>query len=365
MSQIKSISIQGFKSVASIQDLELRPLNVLIGANGSGKSNFFNAMKMLRASVINLGEFSEYVAKSGGADRLLHFGSKISSRISFDVNFKDDKCKFNAIYSATTNDKLYVNLSIKDESILQEIENIGSKPGIPSFLKYLVPRLHKWRLYHFLDTTDTSPMKRMANVHDNRRLREDGSNLSSFLYLLQEKYPADYSSIRHTVQLAAPFFDNFHLEPLKHNERMMLLEWKHLGTDAYFDASSFSDGTLRFIALATLLLQPVSMRPSVILLDEPEIGLHPYAIDLLVAMLRQASLESQIIVATQSPILLDYFEPEDVIVADRVDGATEFNRLETDRLAAWLEDYSLGELWEKNYLGGRPAPETSKDTQGE
>lgn len=358
MSQIKSISIEGFKSIASIQDLELRPLNVLIGANGSGKSNFFKAMKMLRSSVINYGEFSDFVTRSGGADRILHFGSKVSSRISFDVTFKEDSCNFNAIFSTTAKDNLYVNLSIKDESTLRDIENSGTIPGFPSFLKYLVPRLHKWRLYHFLDTTDNSPMKKMANVHDNRRLREDGSNLCSFLYLLQEKYSVEYSSIRQTVQLAAPFFDNFHLEPLKQNERMMLLEWKHIGTDKYFDAFSFSDGILRFIALATLFLQPVSMRPSVILLDEPELGLHPYAIHLLAAMLDQASLDTQIVVATQSPVLLDYFNPEDVLVAERVDGATEFHRLDSERLAVWLEDYSLGQLWEKNELGGRPSPET-------
>ena len=135
------------------------------------------------------------------------------------------------------------------------------------------------------------------------------------------------------------------------------MEWRHRGSDAYFDAASLSDGTLRFIAMATLLLQPVHLRPSVILLDEPELGLHPYAITLLASLVKQASVETQILLATQSPILLDHFDPEDVLVADRVDGGTRFTRLNSEQLAVWLEDYSLGQLWEKNELGGRPAHE--------
>ena len=151
--------------------------------------------------------------------------------------------------------------------------------------------------------------------------------------------------------------DDFALEPLALNEDKIRLEWRHVGSEAYFDASSLSDGSLRFIALATLLLQPASLRPPVVLLDEPELGLHPVAITLLASMLKHAAVESQMIVATQSPVLLNHFEPEDVLVADRVNGATQLGRLEDDRLQSWLEDYSLGQLWEKNEFGGRPVPE--------
>ena len=156
-----------------------------------------------------------------------------------------------------------------------------------------------------------------------------------------------------------PFFVDFQLEPLRLNKDKIRLEWQHMGSDSYFDSSSFSDGTLRFIALVTLLLQPSSFRPSVIVMDEPELGLHPSAVTLLASLVKQASTSTQIILATQSSRLLDHFEPEDVLVADRVQGATEFTRLAKEELANWLNDYSLGELWEKNEIGGRPVSESS------
>ena len=190
-------------------------------------------------------------------------------------------------------------------------------------------------------------------LHDNRALRQDGSNLASFLYLLREKHEASYRMIRNTVRQVAPFFDDFDLEPVALNPDTILLEWRHRNSDAYFNAASLSDGTLRFMALAALLLQPADLRPEIILLDEPELGLHPYAVVMLAAMLRSASTETQIIAATQSPGLLDRFEPEDVLVAERVAGETRIKRLEAEPLHEWLEDYSLGQLWEKNHFGGR------------
>lgn len=147
------------------------------------------------------------------------------------------------------------------------------------------------------------------------------------------------------------------MEPLALNPNTIKLEWRHKRSDQYFDASAFSDGTLRFIALATLFLQPVELRPSVILVDEPELGLHPYAIGLLASLIKQASIDTQVIAATQSPLLLDYFEPEDVLVATRKDGATEIERKSSEELAGWLKEYSLGQLWEKGELEGRPGKE--------
>jgi predicted ATPase len=197
-------------------------------------------------------------------------------------------------------------------------------------------------------------MKKTADINDNRYLRQDGSNLAAFLYYLREKHQTSYSLIRRTVQRVAPFFDDFQLEPQKLNPEKIRLEWRHKGSEAYFDAPALSDSTLRFMALATLFLQPEAYRPSVILVDEPELGLHPYAITLLASLVKQASVTTQVIISTQSPFLLDHFQPEDVLVADRVDGGTQFTRLDPAKLDSWLEDYSLGQLWEKNELGGRP-----------
>jgi predicted ATPase len=196
-------------------------------------------------------------------------------------------------------------------------------------------------------------MKKTARLNDNRFLRPDGSNLAAFLYYLHRMRETSYDLIRRTVQRVAPFFDDFLLEPQKLNPDTIRLEWRHKSSDAYFDAASLSDGTLRFIALVTLFLQPDEHRPSVILVDEPELGLHPYAITLLASLIKQASVKTQVIVSTQSPLLLDQFQPEDVLVAGRVNGGTQFTRLESARLATWLQDYSLGQLWEKNELGGR------------
>jgi predicted ATPase len=197
-------------------------------------------------------------------------------------------------------------------------------------------------------------MKKVADVNDNRFLRPDGSNLAAFLYYLRERHEASYSLIKRTVQRVTPFFDDFMLEPMELNPDKIQLEWKHKNSDKYFDAASLSDGTLRFIALATLFLQPKNYRPSVIIVDEPELGLHPYAINMLGALVKTTAEKTQVILSTQSPLLLDQFEPEDVLVADRIEDSTHLRRLDSDKLALWLKEYSLGQLWEKNEFGGRP-----------
>ena len=191
-------------------------------------------------------------------------------------------------------------------------------------------------------------MRKTSKVDDNHFLRWTRANLPAFLYYLRKKHETSFSLIARAVQRVAPFFDDFRLEPLQLKPDDIKLEWRHKRSpDQYFDASSLSDGTLRFTALATLFLQPQQYRPSVILVDEPELGLHPFAIEMLASLVRQASITTQVIVSTQSSLLLDHFEPEDALVANRVDGGTQLTRLETPQLARWLGDYSLGQLWEK------------------
>ncbi|WP_420461732.1 AAA family ATPase [Candidatus Palauibacter sp.] len=357
MSGIRAVAIEGFKSFKALRDLPLRSLNVLIGANGSGKSNFLDACELMRLCLID-GRAFGYVQRAGGADRLLHFGSKVTTRIEFQIKFQDVEGDYKIRMRHGGGDQLNPGASVPVANQTKDFANhhLNARSGAAPLLDSFRNRLEDWRRYHFHDTSSTSPIKKTADIHDNRHLRRDGSNLAPFLYLLRSRHRRDYDLIRQTVRLVAPFLEDFQLEPLALNEDKIRLEWRHVGSDAYFDASSLSDGSLRFIALATVLLQPLSLRPSLILLDEPELGLHPTAVKLLASLLKQASVDSQIVVATQSPFLLDHFEPEDVLVADRVEGATTLTRLDPERLGSWLEDYSLGQLWEKNELGGRPSP---------
>jgi predicted ATPase len=365
--ELESITINGFKSMASIEKLRLGAINLVIGPNGSGKSNFIGVFSFLHA--IREGHLQDYVIKAGGADKILHFGSKVTPKLGIHISFEGEVNQYSIALEPTAADQLHPSSEsvffwdkayprpYSNDLSLRNGEAGISDPNCKRIADYVRRHLDRWRLYHFHDTSATSPMKKTADINDNQHLRSDGSNLVAFLYYLQKKHKGSYTLIRGAVQRMAPFFDDFVLEPQKLNPNKIQLEWRHKGSESYFDASSLSDGTLRFIALATLFLQPETYRPSVILVDEPELGLHPYAITLLASLIKQASVKTQVIVSTQSPLLLDHFQPEDVLVADRVDGGTQLTRLESAKLSNWLQDYSLGQLWEKNELGGRPTGE--------
>ena len=335
---IKTISVRGFKGIRAIEDLELRRMNVLIGANGAGKSNLLGVFELLR--FVDDARLAAYVARAGGAERLLHFGSKVTSKIEVEIRLTSEVLvSLGLVYS--TSDRLIPSSSYSIRSLRHTGDHL----------------LKSLRVFHFADAGRTSRMRKTAAINDNLELQSDGANLAAVLYLLQVRYPASLRQIRAAVQQVAPFFDDFTLQPLALNPETILLQWRHRGSDDFFDADLFSDGTLRFIALATLLLLPEPLQPPVILLDEPELGLHPAAITLLAALLRKAAVDAQLIVSTQSPQLLDHFEPEDVLVLGRASGGTEVKRLEAAPLASWLEEYSLGQLWEKNELAGMPARE--------
>lgn len=390
---LNHIRIKGFKSIREM-DIDLRPLNVLIGANGAGKSNFVSFFQFIQEmAVMKLGLT---VAKYGGADAILHLGARVTRQLDAELYFQDGAYRVRLVPVAEN--KLYIaaeetdytarregdtsppqspargfeqpiSLSepIRPESTLLSMGRLFSHVGrflarslrtenpvrADSPMRRAFESMTGWVVYHFSDTSEFAGMRRQKAINDNELLRQDAENLAAFLFMLQKTSPAAYEQIRDAVRLAAPFFDDFKLRPVTANLELIQLEWTQIGSDYPFRPSQFSDGTLRFICLATALLQPNP--PATMLFDEPELGLHPYALTLLASLFKRAAKSGrQVIACTQSAALLNEFEPEDVIVVDRRDGQSTFHRLDGPALSEWLEDYGLGELWQKNILGGRP-----------
>ncbi|KAA6351772.1 DNA replication and repair protein RecF [termite gut metagenome] len=359
---IKNIQIENYKSIRKL-DLDLRPINILIGENGAGKSNFLGFFEFLR-SIANT-RMQLFVAEKGGAENILYYGSKnskyLSGKIEFGIIDINLPSGYQFLMKPNNEERFYYEeewISFYDLhkdntpywTLLLGSGYNESKLNSDSLVwKYM----DSFRVYHFHDTTRTSKMRKSTEIYDNRFLREDGANLPAYLYLMQEKYPKDFKKIEMLVRMVAPYFERFNLQPDEFNEDKIQLEWKEKYFDAYFRANHLSDGTLRFIALAALLLTPKI--PEVIIIDEPELGLHPSAINILAELIKEASTRTQIIMSTQSVNFIDNFEPEDIIVVDKEnDGQSIFKRQNTEELRDWLEEYSIGDLWNKNVIGGRP-----------
>ncbi|KOS06851.1 ATPase [Flavobacterium akiainvivens] len=363
---INKLEIQGYKSIRQL-DLELKPINVLIGSNGVGKSNFISFFKLL--NIIYEQRLENY-SKTEGADNLLHFGRRQTEFIEAHVEFNETNA-YSFKLQPTNDNKLFISEestgfnkskggnpawyghgwawnginSNSDESFIR-----NSTVGISSYVNLY---LKSFKIYHFHDTSSDAPLRSASQLNDNSYLKENGSNLPSFLYYLQEVYPANFKKIERIVKSIAPFFERFDLKPDRLNSSRITLEWIEKNhPENYFNASHFSDGTIRFIALATLLLQPEL--PKTIIIDEPELGLHPVAINKLAGLIKKASAQSQIIISTQSVNLVNNFDAEDIITVDRGNSQSEFKRLENESLQNWLQDYSMGDLWIKNVIGARP-----------
>ena len=369
---VERIEIEGYRSLRSV-DLGLSSLNVLIGSNGAGKSNFLSAFRLLNA--LTESRLQMAVGQAGGANALLYDGAKKTPRMSLSLHFRSDtgtnSYRVNLVHVAP--DELMfadetleyqpgggkpITLSLggghRETRLPSTIDAGGKNATMARFIKW---ELDRWRSYHFHDTSDTAPVKQTCDLQDNRFLRGDARNLAAFLYLLKEKRPAHYAQVRNTVRLAFPLFEDFALEPLELNPNTIRLGWREKESDQEFGPHQLSDGTLRFICISTLLLQPFDKdtAPHTITVDEPELGLHPAAIVLLAAMLREASEHVQIIVSTQSASLLGAIDsPESIIVVERSDRDSRLRRIEHEQVASWLEEYTLGDVWEKGVIGGRP-----------
>ena len=379
MAILTQIEIKGYRSIKDAS-VDFGPLNVLIGANGAGKSNFISFFKMLN-EMMGL-RLQEYLARTGRAKSALFFGSKVTHQLEANLMFEHE----NALntYSMRLIHAAGDNLIFADESLnSSEIDSSLNPPfrfsfgaGFPestladfpkwedlavttSFRQLLSQFRHllsRCRVYHFHDTSPTSGLRQFCYINDNRSLMPDGSNLAALLYAYRMQHATVYRRIVSTIRKIMPEFDAFDLEPDRLNSKEIILNWRKRGSDYLFGPHQISDGTIRAMAILTLFLQPEADLPDVIILDEPELGLHPHALEIVAGLMRAVSETKQVIVATQSQTFLEHFEPSEIIVVESHQNSSHFRRLEAEPLQDWLNDYSIGELWEKNVLGGGPIP---------
>lgn len=340
MAKLNKLTVKGFKSIKSLEDFELRNLNVLIGANGAGKSNFISLFRFLQKTYQGERLLNGFINVQGGVDRILHFGRKHTQDILVELGF--DNITLELKYKLTNDNRLffYSEIAYPSQGTIEKTQNL------------IEQNILNQKIYHFHDTSDTALVKSQSSLNDNLVLKSDAENLAPYIYMLKAKFPAEYQRIVDTIRLVLPFFDDF---VQRKSTDLVELEWFQKGrNDTPLKAHILSDGSLRFICLMTLLLQPLELLPDTILIDEPELGLHPYAIAILADVIKQVSEEKQIIISTQSVELVNHFEPNDIVVVNQKEGVSDFERLDNEMLESWLDDYSLGELWKSNLLGGRP-----------
>jgi len=371
--KLTRLTLEGYKSFRN-EAIEFGDVTVLLGANGAGKSNLVSFFRML--GFLGTGALQEYVGRTGRSDALLFGGRKVSPQLRAEVVFKGEDHATGR--RTTTTYTMRLGDAAPDTLIFLEERARYHRSGFPTAQDILLGAGHResllmdrgedvtcrvvlrllreCRSYHFHDTSSASNIRRHHYIGDDRYLRADAGNLAAYLHRLERTRPDFYRRVVDTVRLALPTFADFSLAPSTANDREIVLNWREKDrADHLFGPHQLSDGSLRFMALATLLQQPPEELPNVIILDEPELGLHPYAINVLGAMVRAAATQVQIVLATQSPRLVDEFEAGDIAVLEaEIGSGTKYHRPSQDALAEWLQEYSLGELWEKNHFGGRP-----------
>ncbi len=358
------LTIKGFKSIKELNKFKLTSLNILIGSNGAGKSNFIEFFRMISAMMKQDG-LKEFVA--GNADTYLFAGPKETKKIKIEMSFGQNGYDFEL---APTEDGYFlINNEQRHYFPSDSTKNLGSGNFNSQLLLdkdtsgyqtqrgaswYTYKAICSWKIYHFHDTTKEAGMRRYQDVGHNEVLFTDARNIAPFLFYLKKDCLESYQKIIETIRLVLPFFDDFILKP--NDKEMLRLDWRQKGLKDYpMRPSQLSDGGIRFICLTTALLQPIP--PSTIIFDEPELGLHPYAIEILAELFRASSKKMQVIVSTQSPALVDCFDADNIIVVNRKKGASDFSRLNSEDISSWLEDYSLGDLWRRNILSGGPSHE--------
>jgi predicted ATPase len=366
-SRFDKVTLRGFKTIKELKDFEPGPLTVLIGPNGAGKSNFLSFFRLLSWALAPPGGLQEYVAKLGGASALLHDGPERTSFLEADLKLVAEEGA-NEYYFRLAHASGDTLVFAEERYRLQrlgfltpkwwrfdagnkEARLIGAAERGEKTPKTIHNLLQKVIFHHFQNTSETARIRSKWPVEDGRWLKEDAANLAPFLLRLQSQQPRYYLRIVETVRLILPFFAGFEFQP---EYGSVLLQWREKGSDRIFHAGQAADGMLRILALVALLQQPEFDLPDVLILDEPELGLHPFAIEVIAGLIRAASKHVQVMVATQSVSLIDRFDPGDIVVVDRRGRESQFHRLGEADLKEWLDTYTLSELWEKNVIGGRP-----------
>lgn len=373
--RVKELRLRGFKTFKSMWDADAfrpGPLSVLIGANGAGKSNFISFFRLISWMTGNPPELQSHVGIAGGASAILHDGAdktrEIEAVISIETSKGINDYSFRLVFAAgdtlifaeekyrhSSHDRKTQAPWIQLEPGLREsrlVEQASGDNKAAQTAAVILDLLSGFKVFQFHNTSFTARMRTKWDEEDNRHLKEDGANLAPFLRRLQTSEPAYYQRVVATIRQIVPFFADFELVP---DHGRVLLQWRERGSDVVFNASQASDGMLRVMALIALLQQPERDLPKVLILDEPELGLHPYAIAVVAGLLQSVSNFVQVLVATQSMTMIDYFSPEEIVVVNRSGRESILKRLDSNKLAEWLEEYSLSELWEKNVIGGRPA----------
>jgi len=371
--RIESVRIRGFRSLAAVELVEMPKAVALIGANGSGKSNFIRFFEML-SWMLRSRRLGEFVERQGGADDQLFGGSRVTPRIEAEISlrttagrndyrfalahahtdrllFTEEGFRFSRSNSSTEANWQYLDGGHREAKIVEAAQTDEYPEASRTTAKVIVHLLRNTAAYQFHDTSYESNFKKKWDVHDNRQLRSDGGNLAAILARLEQEDVRVYEDICRQIGQVLPGFDRFVLEEEYGKVRLC---WKAKWADKKFAAHVTSDGSLRVFALMTLLRMPTDMLPNIVLLDEPELGLHTSAVGLIGGMIASRCHERQIIVATQSPHLVDTFDLNQIFVMDMEEGRTLCRKLDPDSYAQWIENYSTGELWEKNVLGGRP-----------
>jgi len=356
--KLQKVTIKGYKSIAFDKPvtLKLNDVSILLGANGAGKSNIISFFRML--SYMMSKSFGKYVEMSGTSNALLHYGAKKTREMSGEIKFSDSLSNATPDRLIITEERIVWHRKGKEKPYEVTLEPVFKESALAEsdnpVAKTIFQMLSYCKVYQFHDSSAEGPLRQVCPVETTNYLQSHGNNLPSFLLFLRDNYINSYNRIVDYVRDVVPQFQDFYLET---NNKFISLRWMdNSATDYRFNAYQFSDGSIRFIALATLLLQPPQTMPNVIILDEPELGLHPYAITQLAEMIKDASIHAQIIIATQSKDLVDHFDIDNisVIEMDKKTLSTTVTHLSDEEYHLWLQKYTVRELWDTNIIGGRP-----------